>query len=61
MLYGESREPHPQILLKRDNLIHPIHIIYILAHGTIIEIIYKQDSVLEKSEGVKFGHKNSIG
>lgn len=57
MLYGESRKPHPQILLKRDNLIHLIHI---LAHGTIIEIIYKQDSVLEKSEGVKFGH-NSIG
>ncbi len=32
-MYGESREPHPQILLKRDHLIHPIHIIHILAHG----------------------------
>ncbi len=54
MLYRESREPHPQILLKRDHLIHPIHIIGLIAHATIItEIIYKQDSVLEKSEGGK--------
>ncbi len=33
VMYGESREPHPQILLKRDHLIHLIHIIHIIAHG----------------------------
>lgn len=61
MPYRESREPHPQILLKRDHLIHPIHIIGLIAHAAIItEIIYKQHSVLEKLEGGKLVIKSKF-